>query len=936
MKNKKIMRFIFTCLLFAVMFFGTDKVYAYVNGEICQGDSEPHPGYHWIQVDGDCIQAYCADQTRSDPVDGQKFEKIGLYKLFTSWNIGTSSSKLSQTKAEQLVLKLGGAKYYFENIATFSKFSYNYKTKLRFAQVAMWDIMNEFYGENIWNTTVDNYYIGEDIRGYFKEAYSDFGTWYKDNKDFLTVTGTAWVLIGGGGQPLLQLEVEYNPVTTDFGVDIACENCSSKIADSKAIVIQDTDDWDGILKSDSSSVEKTCGNSNIKTYFKREAGVYCREEFYIYYPNAKNRIEIQLGRYFIVNEENVPATAVDIPIWKPIKVKKIKQCKATDDTKLKNFKTKSDKDFFTCGGNVQLKYESADPYNRTITLTGHYVSGKSSISAGLLTQEAVFAYTLPNGTYQLVRREDGVSVDKNSSVKDLSKYIDLGISNLPVPFKNNTSSVQVKLYYSLPGSSLLKGLTGSNVCTDSYSNISKAFDVENNKVTDKLTCKNNKNRIYSPYKNNQTPWKTSCAKLYNVKKAEFDETGKYVGKLKGNIKNTAYEACVNERANGENNIGKCFTSDNDYLCTINVGCVCNQVTAGKKVNDKCDFSKLEWDSKLKKCVGKQKKSCSKEAGRYYDNDGKETTREVYIKQCCKSAKEADDLGVDWDSEHNVCCDDDKIYSSEDKKCCPPNEYDDETGRCSGKPPLCDAEHIKDYPGMVIIDGACCEESSVITVNNKKACCTIDTYSKLGLDWDKVNQKCCPLGYEFSEDTQKCMPGDGICGNLNCGDKPCCKDGESYYCGWITENGEKVCSGKPDVPFDELVYRNINVNAAFIDEDGEFRSRTGLNWCNTVTVGNKGSLANCETRPDKNAVIQKVISNGNSTDKEKAAYVVKLDANAIDEIRNYNKENEYSDFTLKCEKGFCYSSFLKKYSQYVSGNCKNEASSYYKYATCNSK
>ena len=53
MKNKKIMRFIFTCLLFAVMFFGTDKVYAYVNGEICQGDSEPHPGYHWIQVDGD-------------------------------------------------------------------------------------------------------------------------------------------------------------------------------------------------------------------------------------------------------------------------------------------------------------------------------------------------------------------------------------------------------------------------------------------------------------------------------------------------------------------------------------------------------------------------------------------------------------------------------------------------------------------------------------------------------------------------------------------------------------------------------------------------------------------------------------------------------------------------------------------------------------------
>ena len=105
------------------------------------------------------------------------------------------------------------------------------------------------------------------------------------------------------------------------------------------------------------------------------------------------------------------------------------------------------------------------------------------------------------------------------------------------------------------------------------------------------------------------------------------------------------------------------------------------------------------------------------------------------------------------------------------------------------------------------------------------------------------------------------------------------------------------------------YRPINLNYPFPGQDGKGRT-PGLNW-------------NIE------AINQYITNNRGVTTEEvykkEPLYVIKLDAKKIREIREYNKENKYDDFTLSCTLGKgteCISEFLREHNLIESGTCKD--------------
>ncbi len=120
-------------------------------------------------------------------------------------------------------------------------------------------------------------------------------------------------------------------------------------------------------------------------------------------------------------------------------------------------------------------------------------------------------------------------------------------------------------------------------------------------------------------------------------------------------------------------------------------------------------------------------------------------------------------------------------------------------------------------------------------------------------------------------------------------------------------------GDPDnsfpMPKIKMVYRPINLNYPFPGQDGKGRT-PGLNW-------------NIE------AINQYITNNRGVTTEEvykkEPLYVIKLDAKKIREIREYNKENKYDDFTLSCTLGKgteCISEFLREHNLIESGTCKD--------------
>ena len=233
----------------------------------------------------------------------------------------------------------------------------------------------------------------------------------------------------------------------DYSVDAACVNCESDNTDNKAYIIQDITDWDAILASRSSD------NENVKEYYHKGNGVYCREEYTVYFPNTNNTIYVEPGRYFTLNPS---AEALDkivssaaIPNMKPVKVVKKRQCRVNSEenssnstTVLDSFRRKSEYDFKGKTGTVSFKYNERyedSRYNmdnmEELSVYDEPNNYTYSIDNGTLNMEVTRYYTLPSNYYQYIRKQDGLSMKVKPST-NLGYYINVGIPNLPVSFNN--------------------------------------------------------------------------------------------------------------------------------------------------------------------------------------------------------------------------------------------------------------------------------------------------------------------------------------------------------------------------------------------------------------------------------------------------------------------------------------------------------------------
>lgn len=117
---------------------------------------------------------------------------------------------------------------------------------------------------------------------------------------------------------------------------------------------------------------------------------------------------------------------------------------------------------------------------------------------------------------------------------------------------------------------------------------------------------------------------------------------------------------------------------------------------------------------------------------------------------------------------------------------------------------------------------------------------------------------------------------------------------------------------------KIVYRQIDLKNPFPGKSGNGRT-PGKNWSSANIKRYITNNRNANYNPENTT---------NDYDPESIysrtpLYVIKLDPKNISEIKSYNKDHAYDDFTLECTAGTgreCISSFLKSYL--VSGTCAN--------------
>ena len=462
----------------------------------------------------------------------------------------------------------------------------------------------------------------------------------------------------------------------DYTIDAACVNCNSNDSENKAYIIQDTNDWDAIFAS------KDSDNKNVVNYYSKGNGVYCREEYTVYLPNVNNTIYVEPGRYFAVNpsaaalDEVVSSSA--IPVLKPVKVVKKRQCKVNSDenksnanTVLNTFRVNSELDFKTKTGTVSFRYNETyeDSRYNMDKAEELYVSEEDdnyehSISNGTLNMEMTRYYTLPDNYYQYIRKQDGLSM-KTKPSSNINYYINVGIPNLPVSFNNTGSSTSgdvskaadIQFAYELPG---------KNNDTDKNSKLYKAYIKDNSY----LATESDSGNIYNKYVNNKMEDgdqillnNSACAKMFG-------------------INTSAFNTCAKQRVNnaigeGSNN---CITK-NDISKSTTSGYSCIVLTAGP--SDDCkteeDATRLgqDWNPTSQTCcpvgttynptLGKcSNETCRIENGKYYDFNGNEITKEEYDKICPAGATCRIENGKYYDFDGN------EITKEEYDEICPSN------------------------------------------------------------------------------------------------------------------------------------------------------------------------------------------------------------------------------------------------------------------------
>ena len=406
----------------------------------------------------------------------------------------------------------------------------------------------------------------------------------------------------------------------DYSLDMACVNCDSTISDSKAVVLQDTTNWEAIEASPTSPIQRA-----QDYFYKKDYKTYCREEYHVYFPNENNRIKVQLGRYFTLNarqtsennqnnDNSLEIVPADIPDFKPVKVKKIRQCRKGDLTGFDNA-TKGEK----CMPDVEVYYknEKAYEYNKDCTkkLDQYGLREISEIKNGQLTQTYTAYYTLPSDVYRYIRKVDGKSI--HTSVKGEDAVVDLKIGNFPIAFKKseemteNQKVADIKFTFTL------------NKCK--YSKFYNAYISKNNYFSSKTV--EIEDNIYKKYKTGKSDANnnindSACVKLFgNVNAASKCIDARQANKM-GN--------CFTEFPKA-NNTGKCSFGNSSYSCAI-TDCsntdpdynpvtkkcssgkppvtpgddTCNQNTAGKG-----KYANLKWNPDTHKCDENAEDKCKK-------------------------------------------------------------------------------------------------------------------------------------------------------------------------------------------------------------------------------------------------------------------------------------------------------------------------------------
>lgn len=908
MKNIKKIFYLLICAI--SMFAGFGNASAAESATFVSKESVGGSG-HYKMSNG--LSLYCADGGWADP--SGTYYKMNLTTFFKNYELGnldagslTIVDRISlgdEARAKALIHKLAGIKYYYEK---------ELKAGGTSTQHAMWRTIGLEYGR-----------MSSHVGIAAGKTYDDAVAWYNNNKESIEIEdSSAWTRSAGnsnaGGQPLFYIKERFNP-PGDYSLDMACENCNSTNSDNKAIVIQDTTDWDAILRSKKAA--SYCKKDALTGYYAKADNVYCREEYHVYYPNANKRISVQVGRFFVVNASQSELDVIDssIPNFAPIKVQKIRQCKKVGNGDLAAFKNSSDAGFKNCGGTITIGYSEyneatkegyKDGYKYSDTAKSSLVAFNSEIEGDTLTQRAEFSYTLKDNVYRYIRIADGYSIKKlDKNIDPKNGYRDLKVSNLPISFNAKTRP-NVSLSYTLP----------DDKC-DSYSSIKKAYDDSGN---DYLTCTNKPN-VYngSSYKGTEKLSDSACAKLY------------------GGTTSDKFKTCVSDRT--KNRMGKCLT-ENDYICNLPVSKTveCDKKTAGKsnipgqsdydKNKPVYDFSKYTWDNVKQVCT----LQCVKQNGKYYGPDGNPTTAEDYEKKCCR-ADNHEEFGRDWNPNNGgYCCEAGTTYSEVENRCCDSRYFNPETGRCSGKPSIipdsgdCNAGNWRQYKDIAaFVDGKCCKVEDYVSSTNTCVTCTSSNYKGLGRDWDEKNNKCCPEKYSYDGEIDECVPNNK-CATLGCGegsDRPCCDDGYGHsFCGYYV-NGNAVCSGKPNIL--TSVYRTINPDAPFISQNGETRTEVGENWCSYGLAGQKAYTCS----PNDNPVVENVIKKAN-TSEENALYTINLDTKAINELRAYNRDHSYDDFSLVCDEktgSKCKSTIISQYADSTKSKCLNVDADSIEYYKC---
>ena len=425
----------------------------------------------------------------------------------------------------------------------------------------------------------------------------------------------------------------------NYTIDAACVNCNSNDDENKAYIIQDTNDWEAIFKS------KDSDNKNIVNYYDKGNGVYCREEYTIYFPNVNNTIYVEPGRYFTLNPSakalNNVTSSPSIPNYKPVKVVKKRQCKVnTDENKgnatniLNNFRIDSEYDFKGKTGQVKFRYNEAyedSRYNMDDAEVMHSYeednSYKYSLNNGMLEMEMTKHYTLPDNYYQYIRKQDGLSMKVKPSA-NLDYYINVGIPNLPVSFNNENDTDElvskagdIQFSYELPG---------KNNDVDKNSLLYKAYIKDNSYLSTKEKSPN----IYNKYINNKMGDgdqellnNSSCAKMFGINTAGFNTCAR---QRVNNAIGEGSNSCITK-----NEIGKNTTSG--YSCMILMRDDCTTEEDASKqgldwdpVNKLCCPVGTKYNPDLGKCSDE---TCRIENGKYYDFSGKEITKEEYDAIC---------------------------------------------------------------------------------------------------------------------------------------------------------------------------------------------------------------------------------------------------------------------------------------------------------------